>query len=43
MQGMRERKAKNTGVPDAQLAATDFATEGLRLRSEMQRAVDSEK
>ncbi|GIM09727.1 hypothetical protein Vretimale_13529 [Volvox reticuliferus] len=45
VQQMRERKARNTGVPAAstQLGATDFATEGLRLRSEMQRAVEAEK
>ncbi|GIL48759.1 hypothetical protein Vafri_5212 [Volvox africanus] len=44
VQQMRERKARNTGVPTAstQLGATDFATEGLRLRSEMQRAVEAE-
>ncbi|GLC55911.1 hypothetical protein PLESTB_001043400 [Pleodorina starrii] len=44
VQTMRERKARNTGMPasSTQLGAADFATEGLRLRSEMQRAVEAE-
>ncbi|EFJ45564.1 hypothetical protein VOLCADRAFT_94016 [Volvox carteri f. nagariensis] len=44
VQQMRERKARNTGMPAAstKLGAADFATEGLRLRSEMQRAVEAE-
>ncbi|GFR46804.1 hypothetical protein Agub_g8437, partial [Astrephomene gubernaculifera] len=41
---MRERKARNTGQPAAgvRLGAADWAAEGLRLRSEMQRAVEAE-
>lgn len=42
---MKERKARNMGTPagSAQLSVTDYATEGLRLRTEMQRAVQEER
>lgn len=42
---MKERKAKNASSPgvDASLNPQDFASEGLRLRTEMQRAVDQER
>ncbi len=43
---MRERKARNTGSPAAAagpLTVADYAAEGLRLRTEMARAVEAEK
>lgn len=42
---MRERKARNTGSPAAAtgpLTVADYAAEGLRLRTEMARAVEAE-
>ncbi|KAG2452863.1 hypothetical protein HYH02_002207 [Chlamydomonas schloesseri] len=44
VQSMKERKAKNTGAPAAvqRLAGADYAAELLRLRTEMQRAVEAE-
>lgn len=42
---MAERKAAKIGASNmgGQLSFTDFASEGLRLRSEMQRAVEAER
>ncbi|KAG2489687.1 hypothetical protein HYH03_011796 [Edaphochlamys debaryana] len=41
---MRDRKSRNTGAPASatRLGAADFAAEGLRLRTEMQRAIEAE-
>lgn len=45
VQSMKERKARNTGAPVAvqRLAGADYAAELLRLRTEMQRAVEAEE
>eukprot|EP00798_Chlamydomonas_sp_ICE-L_P022438 gene22439-29550_t len=42
---MKERKLQNSGSPvvSSDLSPMDFASEGLRLRSEMQRAVEQER
>lgn len=42
---MKERKAEQGGSPAsvAQLSVDDFTNEGLRLRTEMQRAVEEER
>ena len=42
---MKERKATQGGSPAgvAQLSMEDFTNEGLRLRTEMQRAVEEER
>lgn len=46
IRSMAERKAKKAGGGSAQaasLSVADFASEGLRLRTEMQRAVEQER
>jgi len=42
---MKERKARNSSTPAeaARLSVSDFAAEGLRLRTELQRAVQEER
>lgn len=46
IRNMAERKAKKAGEGSAQASSlnmADFASEGLRLRTEMQRAVEQER
>lgn len=45
VQSMKERKSTNTGTAgsSAQLSVMDYASEGLRVRMEMQRAVEEER
>lgn len=45
IKAMQQRKSRNAGQPAAasELTPADFAAEGLRLRTEMQRAVEAEQ